>query len=301
MRMSQLPNYPATSPMGLLRKRQELPAGSPEESPEHDHAASFAPRCQGPGRLFACPFHKAYPNHKDLDRLCTKRGWPTFHRLKEHVLRKHPSLQRAGQASSPRPVQIPNLNPLFRLSPEAHDGLWRRRSKRITDEQKWWSLYKLQFGSSHNVPSPYVEQVFDDVLDSLVRFSCSPDQSSRLGLDKTFQDTLVRLVYEFRSNNGGHLSRYDTAPMANETLGGQDAIHAGGPPFGVLPGIVRWQSPEVPEEIPTPRDLLPVNVFKSSTDPWSGLDSVDSSCWFNITPNCHSGDFDGDLADLLPT
>jgi len=166
-----------------------------------------------PGRLFACPYSKAYADNRDLCSVCLK-GWPTFRRLKyvgdfyatsapldqrltvalsrEHVLRKHRSLEPRERCKPNTRDDTDDLDPRYRLNRKQECAL-SSRSKRMADVDKWTSLYNLLFPgkelpspcmlATHSLVSvvtkpklhPVVEQdAVNDALDTLLQFLREP-------------------------------------------------------------------------------------------------------------------------------
>jgi len=111
-----------------------------------------------PGRLFACPFQKAYPDHSSLDPLCSK-GWHNFHRTKyvlpcgtsDHAWARMPNKLAASREHVKAKHSSLKLDPCLRSNVNA-EALLSRRSKRMLDVEKWNKLFEVQFGRSP--PSP---------------------------------------------------------------------------------------------------------------------------------------------------
>ncbi|KAI0143201.1 hypothetical protein BJ166DRAFT_597109 [Pestalotiopsis sp. NC0098] len=125
-------------------------------------------------KLFACPFFQHDPTMKYCSRACTGPGWPSIHRLKEHLTRVH----RLAKYTCPRccdPMEDQTkLNdhlrsdtpcvkrdvPRSRGINDAQEKKLRERRKTtgtLTDEQKWLDIYMILFPEANQktLPSPY--------------------------------------------------------------------------------------------------------------------------------------------------
>ncbi|KAK4208127.1 hypothetical protein QBC37DRAFT_82311 [Rhypophila decipiens] len=138
-----------------------------------------------PIRLFACPFSKAFPDDNDLDRLCCRRGRPTFHRVKEHLLRKHcdpkdqrplisPDSKSKGECDEKTRREIPEH---LKLNDGCRKALGSK-NKPTPDTKKWTDVYSLLFPDQETIPSPYVDQ--DDVVNLLNAFVSFVERALRL-------------------------------------------------------------------------------------------------------------------------
>ncbi|KAH7165762.1 hypothetical protein EDB81DRAFT_780352 [Dactylonectria macrodidyma] len=138
--------------------------------------------------MFACLFLKHKPElfgHPKW-KSCWP-GWPTFHRLREHLYRRHllPRYQcnrccqdlksPAGLSQHQRllvPCQIQHQEPQEGINEEKERNLRTRKyyKGKVSDEEKWIELYKTLFPNDGFVPLPYqspmsIEQVCNDHQD----------------------------------------------------------------------------------------------------------------------------------------
>jgi hypothetical protein len=121
------------------------------------------------GVRFACPFYKHDPNRFRNRRTCPGPGWPTVHRMKEHLYRAHAQsiycprcyamfdadvdlsnhLRSAQcQVSAPQPIEGIDRETLKTL---------RKRSPALRlEEDKWRDVYHLLFPdvAFDDIPSP---------------------------------------------------------------------------------------------------------------------------------------------------
>ncbi|KAI1126760.1 hypothetical protein F5Y10DRAFT_244258 [Nemania abortiva] len=150
-------------------------------------------------KLFACPFSKwAKKEHQ------TVKGWNCghskgsgweIHRLKEHLYRKHSSpkyqcprcfdefkdnsrLREHQRSVIPCPVQTKNNLGVKSINPEQMIRL-KKRSRRLSDEEKWYEMYRIIFDvdPTADLPSPYYEKITpsidpDSISDSDLLLCC---------------------------------------------------------------------------------------------------------------------------------
>ncbi|KAI1492413.1 hypothetical protein F5X96DRAFT_385771 [Biscogniauxia mediterranea] len=128
------------------------------------------------GRKWACPFFKHDPNTFGQERCCAGPGWPTIHRLKEHLYRKH-LLPRHVCLRCRKPFREQKdledhlradarcekveLVPVLGID-EATEAKLRMRKKYgpdVTEEQRWKDIYIILFPKANprSLPSPYYE------------------------------------------------------------------------------------------------------------------------------------------------
>ncbi|KAK9798848.1 hypothetical protein SCARD494_02726 [Seiridium cardinale] len=126
--------------------------------------------------LFACPFFQHDPTTHCTHRSCTGPGWPSIHRLKEHLNRIH----RLPKHTCPRcrePMpdaaaleehlrsDIPCVKrEVVRVQgiDDAQDKRLKERKKTsgsLTEEQKWRDIYMILFPNANKnaLPSPYYD------------------------------------------------------------------------------------------------------------------------------------------------
>lgn len=125
-------------------------------------------------KMFACPFYQHDPTMTCCSRACTGPGWPSIHRLKEHLNRVH----RLPKYSCPRccdhmddqtklnehlrsdmPCEKREVTRLQGIN-DAQDKKLRERRKTtntLTEEQKWLDIYMILFPEANQkaLPSPY--------------------------------------------------------------------------------------------------------------------------------------------------
>ncbi|KAI0448410.1 hypothetical protein F5B21DRAFT_497622 [Xylaria acuta] len=118
----------------------------------------------------ACPFLKHDPERYRTYKSCTWSGWPTVHRVKEHLFRKHLMPQftctRCSQAFASQ-LQLSNHlrnEILCPITPQTQDGIdadqlrllrSRKGQGGVSEEEKWVKMYLIIFPDDDAVPSPY--------------------------------------------------------------------------------------------------------------------------------------------------
>ena len=122
-----------------------------------------------PGPRFACPFYKHDPNRYRNRRTCPGPGWPTVHRMKEHLYRAHaqpifcPRCYTMFDSDSEfsvhlrsNPCQISAPQPIDGIDRETLVGLRKRSPALRLEEDKWKDTYRLLFPNVPNsdIPSP---------------------------------------------------------------------------------------------------------------------------------------------------
>ncbi|KAH7089661.1 hypothetical protein FB567DRAFT_618902 [Paraphoma chrysanthemicola] len=154
------------------------------------------------GLRFACPFYKHEPNRYRNRRTCPGPGWPTVHRMKEHLYRAHAQsiycprcytmfdtdtdlsnhLRSAHcQVSAPQPIEGIDRETLKAL---------RKRSPALRlEEDKWRDVYHLLFPDVgvEDTPSPFYD-------------GDAPSEDSR-----RFRRELLRRVQQELINTAGQL------------------------------------------------------------------------------------------------
>lgn len=121
------------------------------------------------GPRFACPFYKHDPNRYRNRRTCPGPGWPTVHRMKEHLYRSHAQpiycprcyamFDSDGDFSMhlrSHPCQISAPQPIEGIDRETLASLRKRSPALRLEEDKWRDTYQLLFPevSAADIPSP---------------------------------------------------------------------------------------------------------------------------------------------------
>ncbi|KAH7129006.1 hypothetical protein EDB81DRAFT_950762 [Dactylonectria macrodidyma] len=120
--------------------------------------------------FFACPFLKHNEGrYRHPKWTCCWHGWPTVHRVKEHLYRRHvlPRYQcsRCGQDLASLagltehqrlliPCQLEYLEPREGIDEDQERRL-RARQKKDSEDNKWFEVYRILFPHDELVPSPY--------------------------------------------------------------------------------------------------------------------------------------------------
>lgn len=121
------------------------------------------------GPRFACPFYKHDPNCYRNRRTCPGPGWPTVHRMKEHLYRSHAqpifcnrcylmfdsdNELSKHQRAEPCPVSAPQ--PIDGIGRETLKSLRKRTTANRLEEDKWRDTYQLLFPdvAPADIPSP---------------------------------------------------------------------------------------------------------------------------------------------------
>ncbi|KAI6781807.1 uncharacterized protein J7T54_004973 [Emericellopsis cladophorae] len=129
-------------------------------------------------RLLACPYRKYAPDRYKQEHVCCGPGFSKFHRLKEHVQRKHSlplfhcrrcyeafksEAELDAHSRAATACTVRQLSPQPRKLEDGFDEeqlkLIKKRSTRNSpDHEKWVSLYCVLFNVSvQDVPSPYLD------------------------------------------------------------------------------------------------------------------------------------------------
>jgi hypothetical protein len=157
-------------------KRKSRSEGSPP--PEEDDEDGPSKRRRGSttttdesetGARFACPFYKHDPERYRNRRTCPGPGWPTVHRMKEHLYRSHsqpifcPICYATFKSDKEQSSHV-RLQQCERSSPQQIEGIDRETvwilRKRTTalrlEEDKWRDVYQVLFPdvSAAEIPSP---------------------------------------------------------------------------------------------------------------------------------------------------
>ncbi|KAL0782556.1 hypothetical protein CaCOL14_000462 [Colletotrichum acutatum] len=129
------------------------------------------------GMLFACPFFQWKPLEYSRKPPCAGPGWPSVHRLKEHLFRRHErplecsrcrkwfdnqsaldSHLRVKDDSINQLCKIINASDLlreFKFGPDAKRRLKIKARSKQTEEEKWKEVYRILFDvREKEIPSP---------------------------------------------------------------------------------------------------------------------------------------------------
>lgn len=126
-------------------------------------------------QLLACPYYKRNPDKYKSIPFCCGPGWPTVHRLKEHLYRKHAAakficrrcyegfeedagLQSHQRSETACPI---NKNP----PPDGFDitqleKLKKRSKSGGTEQEKWDTVFGILF-PGQRIPNPYYDANID--------------------------------------------------------------------------------------------------------------------------------------------
>ncbi|KAI0133433.1 hypothetical protein F4776DRAFT_664190 [Hypoxylon sp. NC0597] len=152
-------------------------AGGDEGDPGRGGSSKRAKKELESERKFACPFYKHDPRAHNKHRSCAGPGWPSLHRLKEHLYRAH----RLPKHTCPRcnepfedskdlgehlraEVLCEKLDvvPALQGIDEATETKLKVRKKNcpgMTDEQRWRDIYMILFpnANANTMPTPYYD------------------------------------------------------------------------------------------------------------------------------------------------
>lgn len=121
------------------------------------------------GVMFACPFYKHDANQYRNRRTCLGPGWPTVHRMKEHLYRAHSQsiycprcyamfdsdgdLSRHLRSAQ---CQVSAPQPIEGIDRETLKALRKRSPALRLEEDKWRDVYQLLFPEvpDEDIPSP---------------------------------------------------------------------------------------------------------------------------------------------------
>ncbi|KAK1688431.1 hypothetical protein BDP55DRAFT_726341 [Colletotrichum godetiae] len=163
------------------RWNRKYPAGDKHEGNESDEGEGGDERPRkvpdrhgGPTNMqFACPFYKWNPLEYQRKKDCAGPGWPTMHRLKEHLYRRHRRLpfqcsrcqkdlvSGTGLDSHLRVAQLCEIKDLigeFKFGPDIERRLRVRSSPNRTEAERWKQAYIILFDAREDgVPTPYYD------------------------------------------------------------------------------------------------------------------------------------------------
>ncbi|OIW23865.1 hypothetical protein CONLIGDRAFT_112684 [Coniochaeta ligniaria NRRL 30616] len=157
--------------------RSSKRARSPQHStgefsrPQKTRILSKSTNIEPKPRRFACPFYKNDPVKYRHHQICCGPGWLQFHRVKEHIYRRHCSKFRCQRCQN----GFHDVEELLAhnaadscqekdkadclQSPDLSDAqvseIRKRARKSRTEEEKWQDLYRMLFPEDTAVPSPY--------------------------------------------------------------------------------------------------------------------------------------------------
>ncbi|KAK1759213.1 hypothetical protein QBC47DRAFT_100192 [Echria macrotheca] len=161
----------------------------------------------GDSRKFACPFFKNDPRKYASVRSCLGPGWPSAHRVKEHVLRRHTILYHCKRCWSDQKKkelllqheQTGNCTsrdkPEGIISQQQEDSLRRRGKKAMSDEERWKEMFRIVFPEAQEIPSPYYDP--EEVKPSPeVQEDAQMDQVEQVidGVQTELRDEIARMV-----------------------------------------------------------------------------------------------------------
>ncbi|KAF2999570.1 hypothetical protein E8E14_003613 [Neopestalotiopsis sp. 37M] len=125
-------------------------------------------------KLFACPFYQYDPTMACCSRACMGPGWPSLHRLKEHLNRVHRLPKYAcprccdpmddqsklnDHLRSDKPCEKREVTRMQGINDAQYKKLRERRKTTgtLTEEQKWLDIYMILFPEANRkaLPSPY--------------------------------------------------------------------------------------------------------------------------------------------------
>ncbi|KAK1719646.1 hypothetical protein BDP67DRAFT_573985 [Colletotrichum lupini] len=123
----------------------------------------------------ACPYFKWDPHGCPRKKECAGPGWPSVHRVKEHLYRRHgspfecPRCRRDLKAQSALNSHLKlaqicevnnelNLSGRFRFGPDIERRLRVRCSSKQTEADKWKHVYRTLFDVREDeIPTPYYD------------------------------------------------------------------------------------------------------------------------------------------------
>lgn len=150
---------------------ESLPTDDPDEDDAKRRRVSVTTTTEDSeiGPRFACPFFKHDPHRYRQKRTCGGPGWPTVHRMKEHLYRSH-----AQPIFCPRcytmfdsdadfaihlrgnPCQVSAPQPIEGIDRRTFESLKKRSPALRLEEDKWRDAYQLLFPevAVADIPSP---------------------------------------------------------------------------------------------------------------------------------------------------
>lgn len=168
-------------------KRKTRTEGSPPPDDDDDYgpnkrrrgSAATTADSSDSGVRFACPFYKHDPDKYRNRRTCPGPGWPTVHRMKEHLYRSHaqPIFCPICYETCKSDKELLNhvrLQQCQRSAPQQIEGIDRETiytlRKRTTalrlEDDKWRDVYHVLFPNvpTADIPSPCMLLISSTVL-----------------------------------------------------------------------------------------------------------------------------------------
>jgi hypothetical protein len=169
---------------------------------------------------FACPFYKHEPHRFRNRRTCPGPGWPTVHRMKEHLYRAHaqsiycPRCYATFDADTDLSThlrsaqcQVSDPQPIEGIDRETLKALHKRSPAFRLEEDKWRDVYRHLFPdvAVEDIPSPCTyfsipNTSIHNLTWHIVYTTSSPSDSSRL-----FRRALLRRVHQELVTTATHL------------------------------------------------------------------------------------------------
>lgn len=138
-------------------------------------------------RKFACPYYRRDPSRKPSSTSCAYPGFPTIFRVKEHLYRKHKATdakcsrcletypsedalevhQRSLEACQLRNQAQPQG---FTKEQEKRLRSRKRSSTHISDEEKWYEVYRILFPEETKMPNPYIDDGVNHSVEEISRY-----------------------------------------------------------------------------------------------------------------------------------
>ncbi|XXG94877.1 Putative proteasome subunit alpha type-7 [Hypoxylon texense] len=182
---SSFASNPGPSEMTSPRKRKGQPLGDDPGDGNSDSEGDYprrpmkALKLESPliRRRFACPYFKRSTIRYMHQRSCAGPGWPSVHRLKEHLFRVHRlpkfrcnrcawefqnSKELASHQRSTRPCELQVFEDQLEGINSEQEAQLKSRKKDSTnkpEEDKWFDVYRILFPTDDlsNIPTPYYE------------------------------------------------------------------------------------------------------------------------------------------------
>ncbi|CZR58498.1 uncharacterized protein PAC_08390 [Phialocephala subalpina] len=161
--------------------------GGDENDPKRPK--SDPPQSPRTPKWYACHFHKHDPEYFSTNeatrmryKSCGAKGWTEICRLKEHLYRVHKDLPKCDkcQKEFKKPedlkahlreknesaCQLQREVPSKGISPEIAKELHKRPKHTMTDEQRWFAIWRLLFPHEELPESPYSDVQVHETSDS---------------------------------------------------------------------------------------------------------------------------------------
>ncbi|KAK5663804.1 hypothetical protein OQA88_7 [Cercophora sp. LCS_1] len=140
-------------------------------------------------KKLACPFYKRYPSSECMSKSCRAPGWPTVHRVKEHIYRQHmpkdftcrrclgtfdteATLDSHSQANPPCKAKSKDIEREVLHVTQTQLTQLRRRYKGhgIDEKARWIHTFRILFPNvpDAEIPSPYHETELGDAFSNPV-------------------------------------------------------------------------------------------------------------------------------------